>query len=642
MKINKKKNKKGYQSRHSAPESGEKFYEEPDDFSPEPDMDFLNDVPEADILTETLPDIDDENDMYAEALPEEDAPAPSAEDELSYEDDFPDEEDIPYGEELPIERSGKGKKGRKAKKEKKPAPSNRESRRTVKITLGIVLAIVLLAAAAVTVGGYMVTNNGKNLPNAYVDGVFVGGMNRDETMAALKKSSWDETSGIALQLKLMDKVTVDIDQCLSGARFTMDEAADAAYAYGHGSNIYENLMEYLKSLIVPVDVNDISLVIDNDYIRTQAETAVKKLNEELGDGAYTIDKEKSLMRMIKGAGQLKFDLDAMGAEIVRSLKADETELVYSQLSKEPKMPDFEAIHEELKAEPRDAYFTDDNTFNVVDEIVGCDFDVDEAELIWQKTKNADELEIPLKLTFPEITGEKLRGLLYRDKLGTMTTYYKNSVDNRINNINLAASRINDVILYPGDVFSYNETIGQRTEEEGFLPAGAYDNGEVIEERGGGICQVSSTLYSAMLYGYNLTTVARKPHYFPVVYLEKGYDATVSWPEPDFQFRNDRDFPVKIVAYCDNDERSLTVEIWGTNLDGSYIEIKKDTLSYNNDRYPWITEGYGVQVHRMVFDADGMQIDQIDEVYDLYHTHEATEQIKALDAAAAAAGGELPQ
>ena len=74
---------------------------------------------------------------------------------------------------------------------------------------------------------------------------------------------------------------------------------------------------------------------------------------------------------------------------------------------------------------------------------------------------------------------------------------------------------------------------------------------------------------------------------------------------------------------------------GTNLDGTYIQLTKDTYSYNNEKYPWIMEGYGVQMHRLVFDANGMQIDQIDEIYDVYHTHEATEQIKALDAQAAA-------
>jgi len=268
-------------------------------------------------------------------------------------------------------------------------------------------------------------------------------------------------------------------------------------------------------------------------------------------------------------------------------------------------------------------------------VVGCDFDVEEAKDIWTAAELAKTVEIPLEIVYPEVTTEYLEGLLFRDQLGFSATYYPNSVDNRISNLNKAADAINGIILYPGDVFSYNETLGQRTLEAGFLPAGAYENGEVVEEVGGGICQISSTLYSAMLYGYKLTTVERYPHYFPVDYLEKGYDATVSWPSPDFKFRNDRDFPIKIVCYYDNNARGVAVEIWGTNLDGHRIELKKETLAYNNAKYPWIHEGYGVQVFRYVYDANGMQVDQINEIYDIYHTHEATEQIKALDAQAAA-------
>ena len=80
---------------------------------------------------------------------------------------------------------------------------------------------------------------------------------------------------------------------------------------------------------------------------------------------------------------------------------------------------------------------------------------------------------------------------------------------------------------------------------------------------------------------------------------------------------------------------MTVQIYGTNLDGLYMHLTKQTLSYNSTKYPWIMEGYGVQVFRHVMDANGMPVGQVNEVYDVYHTHEATEQIKALDAQAAA-------
>ena len=513
--------------------------------------------------------------------------------------------------------------------------AKRDSRRHIKIALTITACIVLLLAGAVTAAGYMVTSSTTILPNLYVGGVFVGGMDKESAKSAIEASGWDEKAKTPLTVTLMGRMEIEIAQYASGAMHTVDEAADAAYAYGHTGSWYANLFDYVKSYLRPTEVNSASIVYNEEYIRTQCEKGIKSLEEELGDGSYEIDKENSLLCMVKGAGELKFDLADMTAVIIDALGDGKTEMDYDYITSTPKMPDFQKIHDDLAAEPADAYFSDDGKFTVIDDVEGCDFDVTEAETIWKDAEPAADVEIPIKLTFPEVTGDYLRSLLYRDVLGTMTTYFPKSNENRISNIQLACSKIEGTILYPGDVFSYNDALGERTEEAGFKMAGAYSNGEVVEELGGGICQVSSTLYSAMLYAYRVNTVQRVPHYFPVDYLEKGYDATVSWPKPDFKFRNDTDYPIKIVTHCNAEEKSLTIEIMGTNLDGTYIQLTKDTYSYNNEKYPWIMEGYGVQMHRLVFDANGMQIDQIDEIYDVYHTHEATEQIKALDAQAAA-------
>ena len=513
--------------------------------------------------------------------------------------------------------------------------AKRDSRRHIKIALTIAACIVLLLAGAVTAAGYMVTSSTTILPNLYVGGVFVGGKDKESAKSAIEASGWDEKAKTPLTVTLMGRTEIEIAQYASGAMHTVDEAADAAYAYGHTGSWYANLFDYVKSYLRPTEINSASIVYNEEYIRTQCEKGIKSLEEELGDGSYEIDKENSLLCMVKGAGELKFDLADMTAVIIDALGDGKTEIDYNYITSTPKMPDFQKIHDDLAAEPADAYFSDDGKFTVIDDVEGCDFDVTEAETIWKDAEPAADVEIPIKLTFPEVTGDYLRSLLYRDVLGTMTTYFPKSNENRISNIQLACSKIEGTILYPGDVFSYNDALGERTEAAGFKMAGAYSNGEVVEELGGGICQVSSTLYSAMLYAYRVNTVQRVPHYFPVDYLEKGYDATVSWPKPDFKFRNDTDYPIKIVTHCNAEEKSLTVEIMGTNLDGTYIQLTKDTYSYNSEKYPWIMEGYGVQMHRLVFDANGMQIDQIDEIYDVYHTHEATEQIKALDAQAAA-------
>ena len=501
--------------------------------------------------------------------------------------------------------------------------------------LGIFLIIVLMAVSAVTGAAAYVTYSDTVFPNVSIDGVLVSGLTREEIPEMLEKSGWDIRASLPLTVKLMGVSEFQIDMSKTGVLPDKETAADLAFAYGHEGNWYLNLIKYFKSFFVPVDVAEGLDNLDREYISERVEAGIDKLNSTLGSGGYEIDKENSVLRMIKGAGDFSFDNDAIVDLIIEALNNGTMSISYDTLARDPEMPDFEKIHEELAREPVDAHFSDDNTFTIIDDIEGCEFDVDEAESIWSEGTIAKEIEIPLTLSFPEVTAADLESLLFRDVLGERTTYFPNSNDNRINNLMLASSKINNYILYPGEVFSYNDVVGERTEAAGFLPAGAYSSGEVVEEIGGGVCQVSSTLYCAMLYGYKLTTVERSPHYFPSDYIEKGYDATVSWPSPHFKFRNDTDYPVKIVANCDAENRALTVQILGTNIDGTHIETRSTVAGYNNTKYPWLFEGYGAQVFRDVYDKDGNLIETIAEIYDVYHTHEFAEQYKALEEQAAA-------
>ena len=136
--------------------------------------------------------------------------------------------------------------------------------------------------------------------------------------------------------------------------------------------------------------------------------------------------------------------------------------------------------------------------------------------------------------------------------------------------------------------------------------------------GGGICQVSSTLYCATLFA-NLETVSRTNHYFRVDYLPIAYDATVSWPTPDFKFRNNREYPIKIVAYT-TDEKDLTVEIHGTDVDGSYVELTNSSYVVYDTTYTSVIVGWGAKATRHVYDADGNLIATIDEPYGIYNKH----------------------
>ena len=133
---------------------------------------------------------------------------------------------------------------------------------------------------------------------------------------------------------------------------------------------------------------------------------------------------------------------------------------------------------------------------------------------------------------------------FPDRLATYSTTYNASNYNRSTNLRLSASKINGVILMPGEEFSYNKTLGQRTAAAGYKPAGAYVGGKVVNEYGGGICQTSSTLYNTVLLA-NLEVTSRTNHCYVSSYVPISRDATVSWGTLDFKFKNNRKNPAFI-------------------------------------------------------------------------------------------------
>ena len=232
-----------------------------------------------------------------------------------------------------------------------------------------------------------------------------------------------------------------------------------------------------------------------------------------------------------------------------------------------------------------------------------------------------------------ITKEDLEKNLFKDVLGEYTTSVSGSSVRR-NNVRLAGEKCN-VILLPGEEFSYNKTVGKRTKENGFGEAGAYLNGETVQEVGGGVCQTSSTLYNAVVLS-NLEVTERTNHTYISSYVPIGRDATVSWGGPDFKFKNNRDYPIKIEASYANSK--LTCKIIGTNVDGSYVKFTSERtgdVAYNTKYENDATIPEGQQVtkqagsnggravsYRLVYDKDGKLLSKKKEAKSYYKGHEA--------------------
>lgn len=186
-------------------------------------------------------------------------------------------------------------------------------------------------------------------------------------------------------------------------------------------------------------------------------------------------------------------------------------------------------------------------------------------------RKPDGVNVPLPVTpiQPEITAADIAQTGVKEKLGLYTTAFDAKDANRTANIKLAARKINGHIVYPGQVFSFNETVGPRDKESGFKEALEIVDGEFVPGIGGGVCQVSSTLYNSTLLA-NLAITERTNHSKPLVYVPIGRDATVVFGLIDFKFKNTLDFPVMIMAETDGNK--LHIGLFGQQRFPGTVEI----------------------------------------------------------------------
>ena len=465
--------------------------------------------------------------------------------------------------------------------------------------------IVAALCVALLAGSLIVANRDTIFPKVTVNGTDVAGMTQEQAAETIRAAGWDDPDAAVLTIVFPGEETFSVSARETGFTATADEAAQAAWEYGRSGNILSNFFTYLRCAVSGKEMRDeLSTGVDEAALRARVETEIGELNLDLSEGNIEIDEEESILKVVKGASLITIDPEEVLSTILDALQQHQYgEVTYRVQSKdEADKVSMQELYDAVCTGPVNAGY-DTETKEITEGKPGVEFDVAEAQRLWDAAAVGDTVRIPVTLTEPEL--ESVDGL-FGDKLATKTTSLSGSSYNRINNVKLAAQHIDGVILEPGDSFSYNQTVGQRTKANGFLEAGAYANGQVVQEVGGGICQVSSTLYYCTLIS-NLKITARTNHYFTVGYIEPGMDATVSWGAPDFQFKNNRTFPIKLRAYVSNG--SLTVEIWGTDVDGSYVKMD------------YTVSGLTATTYRSVYDKNGNLLSKTQEATSVYHSHE---------------------
>ena len=453
-----------------------------------------------------------------------------------------------------------------------------------KHTKGIVITICILVFLLIlgilsTIFALLNVNSDKIISGISILGIDVSGLTQEE---ANTKVSENLNSSLETNLVFSHNGTLyNVLPSQLECSYDITKAVNEAYSCGRNGNIFENNFDILNTLINKVDIN-----VDFSYSTDLYDSVVSQMNTNFEDGlkqsSYTIDGNNLIITSGKAGNVIKSE------ELRNSIVDKLTSVDYNTDSIEvpveevqPDGIDIDKIHSEIYKEATDAYYTTD-PYAVYPSSNGLDFDISIDEAKQMVSTPQDTYTIPLKTLYPDVTTNEIGREAFPDLLATYSTSYASSNANRSTNIALAASKINGTVLMPGEEFSFNGTVGKRTAAAGFKTATVYSNGQVTTDYGGGICQVSSTLYNSVLRA-NLEITNRVNHTFTVGYVPIGLDATVSWGAPDFKFKNSRSYPVKIVATTSN--KRLTISVYGLKED---VEYEVELVSYRTGTVPYST------------------------------------------------------
>ena len=351
--------------------------------------------------------------------------------------------------------------------------------------------------------------------------------------------------------------------------FDIDSAVEQAYEIGKSGNIFENSFTALKTWIHPMDI-ELTATLDEKQLRTALNDISSKLPDTVIESGYYI--EGNNLIVTRGSEGNVVDVDQMCTFIkngISNLTLKNRTLDIATVSKQPSEINIEKIYNEIYKGPVDAYYTQ-NPFAVYPSENGLDFAISLDEAKNMLSEETSEYVIPLQTLYPNITTNMIGTEAFPDMLSTYSTRYSTRDRDRTTNLQLAASKINGTVLMPGETFSYNQVVGERTIAAGYKEAPIYVEGQVVDGLGGGICQITSTLYNAVLYA-NLEIVERSNHQFVPSYVTASRDATVVYGSIDFKFKNNRDYPIKIV--CSVSGGIAKFDIYGLRTNNEYeVEI----------------------------------------------------------------------
>ena len=439
---------------------------------------------------------------------------------------------------------------KKDNKEKKNEKNPKKKVKKIIISIIIVAIIMLLFS---TVFALTNINNEKIISGITIEGVEVSGLTKEEAISKLE-TLYSEKIGKNIMLQYQD-FNSELNPTLMEVNYDIEKAVNEAYSLGRNRNIFINNYNIIGTLIAKKDFN-VDMTMNEETTKQTINDIGANLPGILIESSYSVEEDELIITRGKEGVVISTEtLLSKVKDMLNDIHETENVIEIPVETKTPQEIDVDKIHSEIYQEPKDAYYTKE-PFTVYPEVEGIDFDVEKAkEIIAAEVK--DEYVIDLIITKPKVTLEDIGTEAFPDRLSTFSTRYNAADKDRTTNLVLACKKLNGKVIMPGETLSYNETLGPRTYAAGYRNGKIYENGQVVDGLGGGICQISSTLYNAALMS-DMEIVERRNHQFVTSYVDEGRDATVVYGLTDFKFKNTRKYPIRIVASASGGVATISI------------------------------------------------------------------------------------
>lgn len=354
--------------------------------------------------------------------------------------------------------------------------------------------------------------NAKVIPGIFVEDTYIG-EKTEQQVADIFNNRNEKMQKVQFELTYNDQ-TATISAKELNIGFDTNLITDQALAYGKSPNIVSDIFVIIDAYLNGASINP-SYTFDQDKIKDKLISFDKEIYQEPVDALFTVENNRVTAFKESSNGQA-IDYEKLNTIFIQKVK----------------------------------------------------------EIVSGKSPQIITLQLPIKILKPTVSTEKANNLGIVEQIGQGVSYFAGSIPNRVHNISLAASRINGVLVAPGEVFSFDKSLGDVDKYNGYKEAYVIQNGKTVLGDGGGVCQVSTTLFRAVLNS-GLPVVERHAHAYRVGYYEQqsypGIDATIYVPTVDFKFKNDTKNYILIQSFLDPTNMSLTFTFYGTS-DGRKVDL----------------------------------------------------------------------